>query len=178
MRGSWRIAQPSASRWRHPPARSLARVFSRPDKPGHLDDELHARRDLVVAQAVQRAEEPDVLLDRQRLVQRELLRHVADAPLHFFRIAAHVDAIDHRRSRRRLQQPAHHADGRRLAGAVRAEKSEDLSALDGEADAIDGGERAELAREIAHEDRAVVPSSPQRPLEARAGELRRSRARA
>ena len=44
------------------------------------------------------------------------------------------------RARRRLQQPAQHADGRRLAGAVRAEKAEDLSPLDVEADAIDGGE--------------------------------------
>src|SRR5207253_2414370 len=30
IRGSWRMAHPRASRWRHPPARSLVRVCSRP----------------------------------------------------------------------------------------------------------------------------------------------------
>ena len=135
-------------------------------------------RDLLVVQAVQRAEEADVLLDRQRFVQRELLRHVADAPLHLLGVAAHVDAVDHGRSRCRLQQPAHHADGRRLAGAVRAEKAEDLPSLDVEADAIDGGKRAEPARQIADEDGRVAHHRPSARCEPGAGELgTRARAR-
>ena len=111
---------------------------SRPARPAISTHEPLRSAILVVVQAVQRAEEPDVLLDGQRLVQRKLLRHVADAPLHLFRVAADVDAVDHGRAGCRLQQPAHHADGRRLAGAVGAEEAEDLSSPDLEADAIDG----------------------------------------
>ncbi len=131
-----------------------------PRKPRHFDDELHARSDLVVGEAVQRAEEPDVLLDGQRFVQRKFLRHVADAPLDFFRIAAHVDAVYDRRSRRGLQQSAHHPDGRGLAGAVRAEKAEDLTTVHREADAIDRRKRAESARQIANDNRLAIHHCP------------------
>ena len=55
----------------------------------------------VAGQAVDAAEEGDVLVDGQRLVQREALRHVADAPLDAFRVAADVDAADQRGARRR-----------------------------------------------------------------------------
>ena len=77
----------------------------------------------------------DVLIDGQQLVEREALRHVADPPLDPFGIARDVDAADRRGPGRRLQQPAQHADGRRLAGAVAAEEAEDLAARDVEADA-------------------------------------------
>ena len=154
------------------------RVFAA-RKPRHLEDERSPLRDSVVAQSVDRAEESDVLIDGQRLVQRELLRHVPDAPLHFFRVAADVDPIDRGGARGRLQQPAHHADGGRLAGAVRAEKAEDLPALDREADAIDGDEAAELPRQIADDDGLPGRSSPsQRPIQPGGRELRvRERAR-
>ena len=125
--GSWRMAQPSARRCRQPPARSAARVCSRPREAGHLEDERAARVEPRALEAVDAAEEPDVLIDGQPLVEREALRHVADAPLDAFRIAADVDAADRRRAARRLEQPAQHADRRRLAGAVAAEEAEDLA---------------------------------------------------
>ena len=59
-----------------------------------------ARGEALAAQAVDAAEEPDVLIDRQRFVEREPLRHVADAPLDAFGIAADVDAADQRRAAR------------------------------------------------------------------------------
>ena len=59
------------------------------------------------------------------------------------RIAADVDAVDERAAGRRRQQAAQHADRRGLAGAVAAEKAEDLAAPDVERHVVDGPERAE-----------------------------------
>ena len=51
-----------------------------------------------------------------------------------------------------LQQPAQHADRRRLAGAVGAEEAEDLALLHRERQIVDGDERAEAARQAADVD--------------------------
>ena len=67
---------------------------------GHLEHErapLGSSRAPV--EAVDAAEEADVLIDGQQLVEREPLRHVADALLHAFRIAGDVDAADERACR-------------------------------------------------------------------------------
>ena len=61
---------------------------------GHVEHEPPARFQTIAVEAVDAAEEPDVLIDGQALVEREPLRHVADAALDAFRIAA-------RRRRRR-----------------------------------------------------------------------------
>ena len=70
-----------------------------------------------------------------------------------------VDAADRRRAARRLQQPAEHADRRRLAGAVAAEKPEDLALADLERQPIDGDEVAEAPREIGDGDGVHRPSA-------------------
>ena len=54
--------------------------------------------------------------------------------------------------RGRLQQPAQHADRRGLAGAVAAEKAEDLALPHVERQVIDGDEVAEAPREIGDGD--------------------------
>ena len=51
-------------------------------------------------------------------------------------------AVDADLAARRLEQPGDHVDGRRLAGAVRAEIAEHLAAAHREADVSDRGERA------------------------------------
>src|SRR5205807_3050327 len=48
---------------------------------GHLDREPAARLETRAVEPVDAAEEPDVLIDREALVQRKALRHVADALL-------------------------------------------------------------------------------------------------
>ena len=121
---------------------------------GHFDDEFAPFGDPLVVEAVQPAEEPDVLVDCQQFIQGEPLGHVADAALHLLGIAAHVDAADDRGAGGRLEQAAEHADGRRLAGAVGAEEAEDFSLLHIEADVIDGHEPAEASRQIANDDGA------------------------
>src|SRR5207237_3069662 len=54
---------------------------------------------------------------------------------------------------RRRQQRDEHANERRLPRAVRAEQTEDFAVLHGEADAVDGGEVAELLDEAVDFDR-------------------------
>src|SRR6185436_3963282 len=102
---------------------------------------------------VNAAEELDVLIDRQQLIQRELLRHVADRALDALGIAAHIDAADKGSAGSRLQQSAQHPDGRRLACAVGAKEAEDLSPLDRERQIVNGDEGTEAARQAAHVDR-------------------------
>ena len=58
------------------------------------------------------------------------------------------------------KQAGQHLHRRRLAAAVRAEKAEDLAALDGEAHAIDGGEIAESAGQIARDDDGLAVERP------------------
>ena len=94
--GSCRIAHPSASRCRQPPARSRASVFSRPARPAISITKRAPLGELRRAQPVDAAEERDVLVDGQQLVEREPLRHVADSALDAFGIAG----------RRRRRRPA------------------------------------------------------------------------
>jgi hypothetical protein len=62
---------------------------------------------------------------------------------------ADVDSGDTRHPARWGQQSTQHADERRRAGAVRAQKAEDLSGTDVDRDAVDGDEAVEAARQRA-----------------------------
>ena len=73
------------------------RVFAS-QQARHLEHELAARHETFTRQSVDAAEELDVLIDRQRLVERELLRHVADRAFHAFGVLAHIDAANERRA--------------------------------------------------------------------------------
>ena len=123
-------------------------------------------RQAIAGQAVQPRIKADVLVHRQQLVQREPLRHVADAPLHALGIAADVDAINRGAAGGRSQQAAEHADRGGLAGAIAAKKSEHLAATDVERHPIDGLESAERARQRpAPESQARrSPARPRRSL--------------
>ena len=66
----------------------------------------------------------------------------------------------------RRQQTGQHFHGRGLAATVRADEAEYLAALDGEIDAIDGGEIAEAAGQFARDDdRLAVAEAPRRNVE-------------
>ena len=97
--GSWRIAQPSASRCRQPPDSVARRASSRgrAGRPSRARTRgARARRSPV--EAVDAAEERGCSRSTvSALVEREALRHVADAPLDAFGIAADVDAADRAR---------------------------------------------------------------------------------
>ena len=98
----------------------------------------------------------EILPHRQFGIERETLRHVADA-------AAHADAVavDRLSEEPRLalaggQKPGQHLHGCRLAAAIGAEKTEDLAAADAETDLVDGDEIAEAHGEIARLDRRLA----------------------
>ncbi len=81
-----------------------------------------------VGEAVDAGDELQVLQDRQVLVEREALRHVADVVLDLLALGA--DVVAERRAAAAVgrQQPAQHAQGGGLAGAVGAEEAVDLAA--------------------------------------------------
>ena len=63
-------------------------------------------------------------------------------------VCAHdVEAADRAAARRRPQDAAQHANGRRLPGAVRPEEAEHRAALDAQIDVVDRDELIEHARE-------------------------------
>ena len=113
------------------------------------------------AQPIGAGEEVQVLDHGELAIERELLRHVADALPGRGAGVAQIDAGDAQRAAAGRQQTAEHAERGRLAGPVGPEQAEDLAAVDLEADMIDGGERAELPDEIVDlDDRFVSLSGP------------------
>src|SRR5262249_35025258 len=91
--------------------------------------------------------EVEVLADGEIGVEAELLRDVADHPLHLLRLPPDVVSAHPRPSRGRGEHPAEHPDHGRLAGPVRAEQPEDLSLRDREVDAIHGQTGTERLRQ-------------------------------
>ena len=98
--------------------------------------------------AVDAAEEVDVLFHGQVVVERKFLRHVADVLLDGFRLRGDVQPADRRAARSGLQQAAQHANGGGFARAVRAQESEDFAAADVEIDMIHGDEIAEALHQV------------------------------
>src|SRR5205814_6555536 len=90
------------------------------------------------------AVEVDVLPRRAQAVERVELRDDSDAELHAGGVAPDVHAVDLDVTARRVHARRADTDGRGLAGAVGAEETEDLTALDGEIDAIDGADRGRV----------------------------------
>ena len=91
--------------------------------------------------------ELQVLGDRQILVEREFLRHVADFALDLQALGPDVVAEHLARAFVGRQQAAHDADGRRLAGAVRPEEADDLAFGDVHRHMVDDGLGAEALDE-------------------------------
>jgi hypothetical protein len=94
----------------------------------------------------------EVLTPGQLGIERERLRHIADAVAR-----THVAGFQRLAEQKRLaigwrQEARQHLHRRRLAGAVGAEKAKEFAALDVEAHAIDRREIAEAARQIARDD--------------------------
>jgi hypothetical protein len=109
-------------------------------------------------ESIEAGGKPQVLQHGLIAVQREPLRHVADAAPHAGPRAAHVVAGHHRRAGGRRLQPTQHLDERGLAGAVGAEEAQDLARAQVEADLVHRRERIEPAGEPlgVHARRALV----------------------
>jgi len=111
-------------------------------------DELRNR-----LQAIEPRHEFEVLGDRQVLVERELLRHVADFALDQQALAADVVAKHLTLALVGRQQAAHHADGGGLARAVGTKEADDLALRHAHRHVIDHGPAAEALDEPADLDR-------------------------
>ena len=92
----------------------------------------------------QAGREIQVLPHRQVVVERELLRHVADFSFYALAAVGEIQAAHRRGTRGGQQQAAEHPDGGGLAGAVGPEKTEDLPPLNAERDVVHCGKIAEL----------------------------------
>ena len=139
--------------------RSLVEIVSETEPSDQLGD---ARLRLFGAQMVEVRMKFEVLLDRKLRVERERLRHVADAIA-----GTHVARLQGLAEQQRLavarrQQPGQHFHRRRLAAAVRAEKAEDLAALDGEVHAVHRREVAKSTGEVARDDDGLAVGWPTR----------------
>ena len=82
-------------------------------------------------QLVEQPEHPQVLAPGQVLVDGGVLPGQADDAAQLLGLADDVEAGDGRSARVGLEQRREDPDGRRLAGAVRAEQAEDRALLDG-----------------------------------------------
>src|SRR5262249_37609383 len=96
---------------------------------------------------VRPAEEREVLVAGQLVVEAELLRHVADQPPHVASPVERVAAQHRDAPARGAQEAAEHADERGLPGAVRAEEPEDRALPDADVDAV---HRGEVPEPLAH----------------------------
>src|SRR5437879_1973943 len=97
---------------------------------GHFQDEVSTLVPQLLRHSVDAAEETDVLLDGEVVVERELLRHVADVAANGFRFPRHVKAAYRSPAAGGGQQSAQDANGGGLPRPVRAQESEDLAFAD------------------------------------------------
>ena len=74
------------------------------------------------------------------VVEADLIGHIADATFHDQRLTRRIVPEHDRLPIRNVGQAEQHQDGRRLAGAVRAEQSENLALRDGERDSVHHGD--------------------------------------
>ena len=104
-----------------------------------FQDRVHAPRNLLLGDALDRSHEAQEVANLHLWVQRWRLGQVPDALLDFNRILANIEARDARRPVGRRQKAGQDAHRRSLPGSVRAEEAYDLAALDLEADVRDSG---------------------------------------
>ena len=94
--------------------------------------------------------------DAQVFPEAEALGHVPDLALDLLALGDHVVAEAGAAALVGAEQPAEHADERRLAAAVRAEEAADLAAADLQIDVIDDRAAAEALGHAAHVNRELV----------------------
>ncbi len=104
----------------------------------------HSGRPLSPGDPVEVGVKIDVFLDRQVVIEAETLGHVADMLLDALRFLHGIEAQHLGPAAVRVHDAAEQADGGGLAGAVGAHQREGLSGGDGEVQAVNRGQRAEV----------------------------------
>ena len=111
----------------------------------HLQRPFDARVQFSSVDAVETGKQTYVLNDLEIVIERELLRHIADLLAHLFRFARDIEPSHGRSPRSGSQQPAQHADRGGFSGPVGSKKTEHFASANGEIDAIDGHKRRQTA---------------------------------
>jgi hypothetical protein len=119
------------------------------DETRHAQHVFFALRTQMLGNVVNPAEEIDVLFHGEVVIERELLRHVADIPADLFRILGHVEARHRAPAGSGRQEAAEHADDGGLAGAVRPQETEDFALLHLEGNVVHGHEVAKGFDQVA-----------------------------
>src|SRR5688572_32566420 len=96
------------------------------------------------------------LVDAHPLRELPFLGEIADTAQHANRVANRVEAEDAHRTGRGAQQPEQVLDERRLAGAVGADESIDLSSRGVERHSIERALRTERSREVVDVDNCCL----------------------
>ena len=91
----------------------------------------------------------------QLVVEAGVLEHDAERSPHLVLLRARVEAVDAQRAAGGLEQGGQHLDGGGLAGAVRAEKGEDLPFSTANEISVHGAEVAEVLHQVADFDHCI-----------------------
>ena len=105
-----------------------------------------------LGQGVQARHEAQVLAHGEIAIERETLGHIADPRLDLAALADDVEAERRTAAAIRLQQAAHHADGRGLARPVGAEKAVNPARRDRHVEIIDNAGAAKGLAQPGHVD--------------------------
>jgi hypothetical protein len=118
---------------------------------------LHDGGDLAsaVLHFIDAGDEIERLKHCEVFVEAEFLRHVADMPAYHRRLSDDVEADACSRPGVGREQAAEHADGRRLAAAVGAEKAANLALGDLQRQPIDDLSRSEALAQLTDVDDVV-----------------------
>jgi hypothetical protein len=106
-------------------------------EPEPIEQFAGARLGKLRLDAPQAGDEFKIFIRRELVVGHRLVGNPRGQPLGRERIGERIDAGDADRARIRTQEPGDHAQGRGLAGAVRAEQRVELAGAHGEIEAID-----------------------------------------
>ena len=130
-----------------------------------LEERVGARGDCAPAQPVVARLEDEDVANREVAIEVELLRREPDESSGLAPLALVVVAEDPNRSGALAREADDRVDRRRLAGAVAAEKAEEIAVLDVQRDVVDGDELTVTLAEVLDLDgRSCYGMSPLRRL--------------
>jgi hypothetical protein len=126
-----------------------------------LDDPGDARPRFSAGKPPDPRDEVEKIGGRHVRIGGRAFRQIADFALRRERLLADIVAADDRRPGGRREEAGDHLHRRRFAGAVGAEKSQHLAALDLEGNAVDRHERAKMLDELTDlQHRRPLPMLP------------------
>src|SRR5437899_2316704 len=107
-----------------------------------VEDALERDGDVPPSQPLQLRDEAEIARHAHVVVEGRILGKIPDPTPYLGRLLEDVEAVDPHRARGRRQEAGDDPHGRRLSGAVGAEKAEDLPGSSGEGDVADGSKLA------------------------------------